>query len=63
MVAALALEAAVARVIPPVAPARPGIPDASEAGLVRVEILEGRAMAFSFSFTEVPLDVRVTRRV
>ena len=58
MVDALALEAAVARVTPPIPVAVVGT-----RGLVRVEIREGRALAFSFSFTEVVLVVLVTRRV
>jgi hypothetical protein len=62
-VVALALEAAVARVTPPVAPAKADVPVAEERGLVRVEIREGRALVFSFSFTAVARVVRVTRRV
>ena len=58
---AFALEAAVARVTPLVAPVRPLVPDAP-AGLVRVTMREGRALAFSFSFTAVALVVRSGRR-
>ena len=56
---ALALEAAVARVTPLV----PEVAVVVAGGLVRVEIREGRALAFSFSFTEAILVVLVTRRV
>jgi hypothetical protein len=60
----LARDAAVARVTPPVGtPATPVVVDASARGLVRVKIREGRALAFSFSFTAVARVVRVARRV
>jgi hypothetical protein len=56
---ALALEAAVARVTPPV----PEVVVVGTRGLVRVEFREGRVLAISFSFTEAVLVVLVTRRV
>lgn len=60
MAEALALEAAVARVTPPI----PEVAVIGTRGLVRVEIREGRALAFSFSFIEaVVLLVLITRRV
>ena len=59
MAEALALEAAVARVTPPV----PEVAVIVTRGLVRVEIREGRALAFSFSFAEAAVLVLITRRV
>ena len=60
MAEALALEAAVARVTPPI----PEVAVFGKSGLVRVEIREGRALRFSFSFTEAAvLVVLITRRV
>lgn len=60
MAEALALEATVARVTP----LTPEVAVIGTRGLVRVEILEGRALAFSFSFTEAAvLVVLITRRV
>lgn len=56
---ALALEAAVARVTPPIRE----VAVVGTRGLVRLEIREGRAVVFSFSLTEVDLVVLVTRRV
>lgn len=56
---ALALEATVARVTPPV----PELAVIGARGLVRVEIREGRALAFSFSFTDAAVLVLITRRV
>ena len=60
MAETLALEATVARVTPPI----PEVAVIGTRGLVRVEIREGRALAFSFSFTEAAvLVVLITRRV
>ena len=55
--------APVARVTASVVLANPVVADVEEGGFARVDILEGRALAFSLSFGAMTRAVRVTRRV